>query len=130
MLKATRICGNPRFLKGPLPKLRHHQRSLSRKIEAAKRHCEAAKAAGKQEDAASFKLRDFFGANLAREKKRVASSHESVRNARNDWQHKLSRQLADEKLKAAGLSVSAHGCHVSPSRKAVALADEVGSAGL
>jgi len=40
---------------------------------------------------------------------RVASAHERVRNARNDWQHKLSRQLADENQAVAAETLNVKG---------------------
>jgi putative transposase len=89
-----RKSGNPHFLRGVLKQLRRHQRAFSRKIEAAKKRYAAAKAA--HEGAPPFRLRDFFGANMAKARERLAKLHQHVANSRNDWQHKLSRQLADE----------------------------------
>lgn len=37
-----------------------------------------------------------YSKNYEKQKKRVALAKEKVKNARKDWQHKLSRQLADE----------------------------------
>lgn len=101
--------GNPKFLKTALPNLRRKQKSLSRKIEAAKQRFEAAKTAWQGEGAAPFKLRDFFGSNIAKDRKRVARAHERVRHARNDWQHKLSRQLADENQAVAAETLNVKG---------------------
>jgi putative transposase len=101
--------GNPRYLRTALPNLRRKQKALSRKIEAAKRRFEAAKLARTGSDEPEFKLRDFFGSNIAKDRRRVARAHERVRNARNDWQHKLSRQLADENQAVAAETLNVKG---------------------
>lgn len=80
---------NPKYLRRALKNLKRKQQALSRKTEAAKARCEMA---GKP--AAS--LRDFFGPNIAKARQRVARAHERVRFSRDDWQHKVSKQLADE----------------------------------
>jgi hypothetical protein len=56
------------------------------------------------------KLRDFFGANIAKDRKRAARAHGRVSNGRTDFQRKVSRQRADEnqavaaqRLKLSGL---------------------------
>ena len=98
--------GNPRFLRRALRNLKRKQQACSRKIEAAKNRFEAAKAS---DHGKSFRLRDFFGANLAKDRKRVAVAHERVRNARNDWQHKLSWQLADENQAVAAETLNVKG---------------------
>lgn len=120
--------GNPKFLRTALPNLRRRQRVLSRKIEAAKERYAAAKAAWAGEGAPNFKLRDFFGANIAKDRKRVARAHERVRNARNDWQHKLSRQLADENQAVAAETLNVKGM-MKNRRLSRAIAD-VGWSGL
>jgi putative transposase len=91
-----RKSGNPHFLRGVLKQLRRHQRAFSRKIEAAKKRYAAAKAA--HEGAPPFRLRDFFGANMAKARERLAKLHQHVANSRNDWQHKLSRQTKTKRL--------------------------------
>ncbi len=80
---------NPRFLRRSLKNLRRKQQSLSRKVEAAKARCVAA---GRP----VADLRDYFGSNIAKARRQVARAHERVRDARTDWQHKVSRQLACE----------------------------------
>jgi putative transposase len=77
---------NQKFLLSALRNLRRKQKTLSRKIEAAK-------VRSKAEDKS---LRSCFGANIAKARRQVALAHEHVRFAREDWQHKVSRQLADE----------------------------------
>ena len=73
----------------------------ARKIDAAKKRYAAAKAACETEQA--FRLRDFFGANIGKARLRLAKLHQRVADARSDWQHKLSRQLADDnQVVAAG----------------------------
>lgn len=62
--------GNPRFLVKAERNLKRKQRQLSRKKKGS--------------------------ANRAKARKQVALAHERVRNARNDFQHKLSKQLIDE----------------------------------
>jgi hypothetical protein len=62
-----------------LKRLRRHQRAYSRKIEAAKKRYEAAKAACEGEQA--FKLRDFFGANIARVRLCLAKLHQRMAKA-------------------------------------------------
>jgi putative transposase len=94
--------GNPKFLRRSLKNLKRKQQALSRKIEAAKGRCTMA---GKP----LANIRDFFGSNIAKGRKRVASAHERVRNARNDWQHKLSRQLADENQAVAAETLNVKG---------------------
>lgn len=121
-----RKSGNPRFLSGVLKRLRRHQRALSRKIEAAKKRYEAAKAACEGEQA--FRLRDFFGANIAKARVRLATLHQHVANARNDWQHKLSRQLADENQAVAAETLNIKGM-MKNRRLSRAIAD-VGWSGL
>ena len=54
-------------------------------------------------------LREFFGSNIAKDRKAIAILHEKVKNARNDWQHKLSRQLADENQAVAVETLSVKG---------------------
>jgi putative transposase len=98
--------GNPKFLRRSLKNLKRKQQAMSRKIEAAKVRFEVAKAA---DNGKAYRLRDFFGANIAKDRKRVASAHERVRNARNDWQHKLSRQLADENQVVAAETLNVKG---------------------
>lgn len=120
--------GNPKFLKAALPNLRRKQKALSRKIEAAKRRFEAARAAWDQDGTPDFKLRDFFGSNIAKDRKRVARAHERVRNARNDWQHKLSRQLADDNQAVAAETLNVKGM-MKNRRLSKAIAD-VGWGGL
>ncbi len=56
-----------------------------------------------------LRLRDFFGANIVKDRKRVAVAHERVRNARDDWQHKASRQLADENQAVAAETLNVKG---------------------
>lgn len=80
---------NPKYLHRALKNLKRKQQSLSRKIEAAKTRCEAA-----GQPVAS--LRDFFGSNIAKSRRSVARAHERVRFSRDDWQHKVSKHLADE----------------------------------
>ena len=62
--------GNPRFLKQAEVNLRRKQRSLSRKVKGS--------------------------ANRSRARALVANVHERVKNARNDFQHKLSKRLIDD----------------------------------
>ena len=61
---------NPRFLKRAAANLRRKQKALSRKQAGS--------------------------ANRAEARLRVAKAHEKTKNARNDFQHKLSRRLIDE----------------------------------
>lgn len=98
--------GNPKPLRRALRNLKRKQQAMSRKIEAAKVRFEAAKAA---DDGKPYRLRDFFGANIAKDRKRVAVAHERVRNARDDWQHKASRQLADENQAVAAETLNIKG---------------------
>jgi putative transposase len=122
-----RKSGNPRFLSGVLKRLRRHQRASSRKIEAAKKRYAAAKAACEGEQA--FKLRDFFGTNIGKARLRLAKLHQRVANARNDWQHKLSRQLADEHRAVAAETLNIKGMMMKNRRLSRAIAD-VGWSGL
>lgn len=62
--------GNPRFLKQAEANLRRKQRSLSRKVKGS--------------------------ANRTQARAVVANVHERVKNARNDFQHKLSKRLIDD----------------------------------
>ncbi|MCA3176965.1 MAG: transposase [Burkholderiales bacterium] len=101
-----RKSGNPKPLRRALSNLKRKQQAMSRKIEAAKARFEAAKAA---DDGKAYRLRDFFGANIAKDRKRVAVAHERVRNARDDWQHKASRQLADENQAVAAETLNVKG---------------------
>ena len=80
---------NPRFLRRSLKNLRRKQQSLSRKVEAAKVRCAA-------DGKPIASLREYFGSNVAKARQRVARAHERVRDARTDWQHQVSRRLADE----------------------------------
>lgn len=80
---------NPRFLRRSLRTLKRRQQALSRKIQAAKSRCAA-------DGKAAAHLRDYFGCNIAKDRKRVAQAHERVRDARADWQHQTARRLADE----------------------------------
>lgn len=54
-------------------------------------------------------LRDFLGSNIAKDRKKVARAHERVRNCRNDFQHKVSRQLADENQAVAAETLNVKG---------------------
>ena len=94
--------GNPRPLNNALKNLKRKQQGLSRKIEAAKLRC---KSAGKP----IANIREFFGSNIAKDRRRVARAHERARNARNDWQHKISRQLADENQAVAAETLNVKG---------------------
>lgn len=85
--------GNPKHLAHVQSNLRRKQQSLSRKIEAAKTRFNAAKV---EKAGSALSLRDYFGSNIKKSRKLVALCHERVANARNDWQHKLSRTLVDE----------------------------------
>ena len=113
--------GNPKFFQRSLRTLRHRQQALSRKIEAAKGRCLAA-----GEPVAN--LRAFFGSNIAKDRTRVAKAHERVRHARNDWQHQLSRRLADENQVVVAESLNVKGM-LKNRRLARAIAD-VGWSGL
>ena len=113
--------GNPKFFQRSLRTLRHRQRALSRKIEAAKGRCLAA-----GEPVAN--LRAFFGSNIAKDRTRVAKAHERVRHARNDWQHQISRRLADENQVVVAESLNVKGM-LKNRRLARAIAD-VGWSGL
>jgi len=62
--------GNPRFLKQAEANLRRKQKSLSRKVKGS--------------------------ANRSRARILVAKVHERVKDARNDFQHKLSKRLIDD----------------------------------
>ena len=62
--------GNPRFLKQAEANLRHKQKSLSRKVKGS--------------------------GNRNKARILVAKVHERVTNARNDFQHKLSKRLIDD----------------------------------
>lgn len=117
--------GNPRPLQRALVNLKRKQQAMSRKIETAKARFEAAKAADAGQ---AYRLRDFFGANIAKDRKRVAVAHERVRNARDDWQHKVSRQLADENQAVAAETLNVKGL-LKNRRLARAIAD-VGWGGL
>ena len=107
--------GNPKFLKRSLKNLKRKQQALSRKIEAAKKRCELA---GKP----LANLRDFFGSNVAKDRKKVARAHERVRNCRNDFQHKVSRQLADENQAVAAETLNVKGM-MKNRRLSAAIAD-------
>jgi putative transposase len=111
--------GNPKPLLRALSGLNRKQKALSRKIEAAKQRHEAARAA---DGGKGYRLRDFFGANIAKDRKRVAVAHERVRNAREDWQHKASRQLADENQTVAAETLNVKGM-MKNRRLARAIAD-------
>ena len=80
---------NPRFLRRALRNLRRKQQNLSCKVEAAKTRC-----AGDGKPIA--RLHDYFGTHVARARRQVARAHEQVRFSRLNWQHQLSRQLADD----------------------------------
>lgn len=80
---------NPKFLRRALKNLRRKQQALSRKIEAAKKRCLAA---GRP----LADLRQFFGSNIAKARRDLARAHERVRHARTNWQHQVSRRLADD----------------------------------
>ena len=111
--------GNSKPLCRALRNLKRKQQAMSRKVEAAKVRFEAARAA---DDGKTYRLRDFFGANIAKDRKRVAVAHERVRNARDDWQHKASRQLADENQAVAAETLNVKGM-MKNRRLARAIAD-------
>lgn len=94
--------GNPVFLKRAIKTLKRKQQALSRKIKTAKQRCAIA-------NKPLANLRDFFGANIAKDRKKIALSHERVRNCREDFQHKLSRQLADENQAVAAETLNVKG---------------------
>lgn len=98
--------GNQMPLRRAFSNLKRKQQALSRKIEAAKSRFEAAQAAN---NGKPHRLRDFFGSNIAKDRKRVAVAHERVRNVRHDWQHKVSRQLADENQAVAAETLNVEG---------------------
>lgn len=75
----------------------------------AEQRFKTAKTVRQGEGAPAVKLRDFFGSNVAKDRMRVARAHERVRSARNDWQHKLSRQLADENQAVAAETLNVKG---------------------
>ncbi len=112
---------NPRFLRRALKNLRRKQQSLSRKVEAAKGRCAAA---GRP----VADLRDYFGNNIAQARQQVARAHERVRDARTDWQHQVSRQLADENQAVCAETLNVKGM-MKNRRLSRAIAD-VGWAGL
>ena len=80
---------NPHHLKRSLKKLHKVQKNLSRKIEAAKARCIADGKPVKEQ-------RNYFGSNVAKDRKRVALAHEKVRHARQNYQHQVSNVLANE----------------------------------
>jgi putative transposase len=77
---------NQRFLNRAQGNLCRKQQTMSRKIEAAKVRSRTE----------HKKLRDCFSGKIAKARLQLARAHERVRFSRDDWQHKLSRQLADE----------------------------------
>lgn len=80
---------NPKFLKKRVKKLARLNRSLSRKIEAAKKRC--------VDDGKPLKhLHNYCGSNILKDRKRLALEHEKVRHARNNFQHQVSRTLAND----------------------------------
>ena len=107
--------GNPKFLKRSLKNLKRKQQALSRKIEAAKKR---GIIAGKP----LANLRDFFGSNMAKDRKKVARAHERVRNCRTDFQHNVSRQLADENQAVAAETLNVKGM-MKNRRLSAAIAD-------
>ena len=90
--------GNPRHLANAQSNLRRKQKALSRKIDAAKVRFDEAQKIEPETVAneSAMRLSDFFGSNIKKNRKLVALCHERVTNARNDWQHKLSRRMVDE----------------------------------
>ncbi|MBU3593058.1 transposase [Polynucleobacter sp. 71A-WALBACH] len=80
---------NPRHLQKSLKKLHRVQKDLSRRIEAARARCLADGKPLKEQ-------RNYFGTNIAKYKKRVALEHEKVRHARGNYQHQVSKLLANE----------------------------------
>jgi putative transposase len=80
---------NPKYLKKQVKKLCHIQKDLSRKIETAKQRCLL--------DGKPLKEQSkYFGANIAKNRKQLARQHEKVRFARENYQHQVSRLLANE----------------------------------
>ena len=80
---------NPKYLKKQVKKLRHIQKDLSRKIETAKKRCLL--------DGKPLKEQSrYFGANIAKNRQQLARQHEKVRFARENYQHQVSRILANE----------------------------------
>ncbi|MHB8408987.1 MAG: RNA-guided endonuclease InsQ/TnpB family protein [Acidiferrobacterales bacterium] len=106
---------NPKFLRLALKNLKRKQQALSRKVEAAKGRCEAA---GRP----ASDLRQFFGSNIAKDRRQVARAHERVRFAREDWQHKLSRQLAGENQAVCAETLNVKGM-LRNQRLALSIAD-------
>ncbi len=80
---------NPKYLKKQVKKLRHIQKDLSRKIEAAKNRCLLDGSPLKEQ-------RKYFGANIAKNRQQLARQHEKVRFARENYQHQVSRLLAND----------------------------------
>lgn len=80
---------NPKYLKKQVKKLRHIQKDLSRKIETAKNRCLL--------DGKPLKEQSkYFSANIAKNRQQLARQHEKVRFARENYQHQVSRLLANE----------------------------------
>ncbi|MBU3625263.1 transposase [Polynucleobacter sp. JS-Safj-400b-B2] len=80
---------NPHHLKKSLKKLHRLQKDLSRKIEFAKDRCIA-------DGKPTIEQRNYFGSNIAKNRKHVALAHEKVRHARENYQHQVSFILANE----------------------------------
>ena len=93
---------NPRFLHRALHNLRRKQQNLSRKVEVAKKRCVA-------DGKPVADLRDYFGSRIARSRRQVAKAHEHVCFCRHDWQHQLSRRLADDNQAVCAESLNVKG---------------------
>ena len=112
---------NPKFLCRSLKNLKRKQQALSRKIENAKQRCA-------RDGKPAARLRDYFGPNIAQARRQVARAHERVRCAREDWQHKVSKRLADENQAVCAETLNVKGM-LKNRRLALSIAD-VGWSGL
>ncbi len=109
---------NRRFLDRAQRNLRRKQQTMSRKIEAAKVRSRTE----------HKKLHDCFSGKIAKARLQLARAHERVHFFRDDWQHKLSRQLADENQAVCAETLNVKG--MMKNRKLSRVISDLGWSGL